>query len=102
MEHTELADRPLLLSLPLPLAQAWRRTLYMESPNASHERALYTLEATVKYCASAAASAWLMTRESTPADEKSAKAAAAALDACSKLVRPSLGHWTGMAAPDSK
>jgi serine/threonine protein kinase len=68
----------------------------MESSNASHERALYALEATVKYCAAAAASAWMMTRGNHPADEKAAKADAAAQDACAKLVRPSLGHWTGI------
>jgi serine/threonine protein kinase len=79
-------DRPLLAALPLPLAQAWRRTLYAESPAAAHERALYALEAVLKYAASVAAAAWV----------SQGSASDAARGACEALVRPSLGHWAAI------
>ncbi|MBN2492011.1 MAG: hypothetical protein JXQ29_14285 [Planctomycetes bacterium] len=45
---TENGDRALLLALPLPLAQAWRRALCAEAPREVHDRVLLALEATLK------------------------------------------------------
>jgi len=79
-------DRALLPALPLPLAQAWRRTLYAGTPAETHERALFTLEAALKYLGSLAAAAWV------------ARAAGGdtARSACEALVRPSVGQWAAI------
>jgi serine/threonine protein kinase len=83
MSAEHIGDRPLVASLALPLAQAWRRALYAEGPAAAHDRALYALEALVKYLAAVSAAAWL----ARGAEGKNAR------EACAALVRPSLGHW---------
>src|SRR5262245_9605742 len=82
----EVVDRSLLANLPLPLAQAWRRVLYQHNPTELHERALFALEALLKYTASVAAAAWV------------ARGAEGELvrRACGALVKPSLGHWAAI------
>jgi tetratricopeptide (TPR) repeat protein/tRNA A-37 threonylcarbamoyl transferase component Bud32 len=92
MAAREIIDRPLLAALPLPLAQSWRRTLLADTPAQQHERALYTLEAVLKYAASVAAVAWV----------SRGSADATAQTACEALVRPSLGHWAAMLRSCSK
>ena len=82
----ESSDQSLLLALPLPIAQAWRHTLYAVTHEATHERALFTLEAALKYVAAASVATWV---------ERGA-AGAAPQKACEALVRPSLGHWASM------
>jgi hypothetical protein len=79
-------DRTLLTALPLPLAQAWRRALYAQTAAVVHERALYALEAALKFTASAAAAAWIA--RGAQGDRPR--------EACGTLVRPSLGHWVGI------
>src|SRR5271154_2412112 len=86
MVARENPDRVLTSALPLPLAQAWRRTLYAETPAAAHERALFLLEAMLKYLGAAAASAWMARGAEGAAGRR----------ACEALVRPSLGHWAGI------
>jgi serine/threonine protein kinase/Flp pilus assembly protein TadD len=86
MNQTVETDRALIAALPLPLAQAWRRFLYAESAASVHERAFFSLEAAVKYMASAAVMAWISVRTASPA----------AQSACGALVKPSLGHWCRM------
>jgi eukaryotic-like serine/threonine-protein kinase len=82
----ETVDRSLMANLPLPLAQAWRRVLYQKNPADLHERALYALEAMVKFTASVAAAAWV----ARGADGEAVRRA------CAALVRPSLGHWAAI------
>ena len=83
---TTNGDRALLPSLPLPLAQAWRRTLCAEAPLEGHERALLTLEAVIKYLAAVAAATWVVRGAEGDVPRT----------ACEALVRPSLGQWAGI------
>jgi len=78
--------RTLLLALPLPLAQAWRRTLYSTTHTAVHERTVFVLEAVLKYLASATAAVWAAQGARGEAVQK----------ACEALVRPSLGQWAAI------
>lgn len=79
-------DRVLISVLPLPLAQAWRRALYVDSAAAIHERAFFAIEAALKYTASVAVMSWVASDD----DNEQARAA------CGALVKPSLGHWVRM------
>ncbi|MBN2491669.1 MAG: hypothetical protein JXQ29_12540, partial [Planctomycetes bacterium] len=79
-------DHALLVSLPLPLARAWRRVLCTEAPEAVHERAVFALEAALKFAAAASTAAWVTSGAEGSAPQK----------ACEALVRPSLGHWAAM------
>jgi serine/threonine protein kinase/formylglycine-generating enzyme required for sulfatase activity len=83
---TENGDRALLLALPLPLAQAWRRALFAETTAETHERALLALEVMLKLLAAGAAAAWVAAgaKGETPRT------------ACRALVRPSLGQWAAI------
>jgi serine/threonine protein kinase/formylglycine-generating enzyme required for sulfatase activity len=76
-------EKAFISALPMPLAQAWRRTLYSVEPGLRHDRALGALEAALKYLAAAAAAAFVHRGAS---EEK-------ARSACGALVRPSLGQW---------
>lgn len=86
MPERDAPDRVLISALPLPLAQAWRRTLYAETPAAEHQRAFYTLEATLKYVASVAAASWMRRGAPGPAARR----------ACEAIVRVSVGHWAAI------
>ena len=83
MIHALAPDEDLVRSLPLPLAQLYRRACDAKTPLDRHLAAFYLWEASLKLLASVAVAAY--TEKGEPAPELAER--------LRNLARPALGHW---------